>query len=276
MDISTLQKDFRRIGAHLEVSIKPSFRGLTDPDHSYVLDIIEKPRSEYYELILAKENPQALDLYSVNVKPKDRHLLLQAKTRRLDNPHRWDKEKLLCGHDERHWFVAPLANGSVVNVDEAMTSLKPRRVRTFQQMQRVKRKNLHKRRNDGFVRQGEWFFVPTPNFEPDMPFMILKNEPLMRGAGSKPHIVEEVFRHGGQTVYVSWKYPTGIPGDRYRKLLLKNPDLKKLNWQIMRRDPVVYARGKVRHKDHKTIRLPFWHRVQMANEKQSRFVAFLD
>ena len=40
-----------------------------------------------------------------------------------------------------------------------------------------------------------------------------------------------------------------------------------------------YARGTVRHSDHDTITLPFWHCVVMNTETQSRTmanVAFLD
>ena len=47
----------------------------------------------------------------------------------------------------------------------------------------------------------------------------------------------------------------------------------------MTRNAGVYARGKVRHSDHETIDLPFWHRVLMNTETQSRTmanVAFLD
>ena len=47
----------------------------------------------------------------------------------------------------------------------------------------------------------------------------------------------------------------------------------------MTRNPGVYARGAVSHADHATITLPFWHRVLMNTETQSRtmrFMAFLD
>jgi hypothetical protein len=47
----------------------------------------------------------------------------------------------------------------------------------------------------------------------------------------------------------------------------------------MTRDAVVYARGRVRHADHRTITLHGWHRVLMNTEGQSRAmrnVAFLD
>jgi hypothetical protein len=47
----------------------------------------------------------------------------------------------------------------------------------------------------------------------------------------------------------------------------------------MRRNAGVYAGGRVRHSGHVTITLPFWHRVVMNTETQSRTmanVAFLD
>jgi hypothetical protein len=47
----------------------------------------------------------------------------------------------------------------------------------------------------------------------------------------------------------------------------------------MQRDAAVYARGAIRHPDHRTIWLPFWHRVLMNTETRSRTmqqVAFLD
>ena len=62
-------------------------------------------------------------------------------------------------------------------------------------------------------------------------------------------------------------------------ILRRNPDAARWGWQVMRRNPGVYARGTVRHSDHATITLPFWHRVNMNTETQSRTmanVAFLD
>lgn len=62
----------------------------------------------------------------------------------------------------------------------------------------------------------------------------------------------------------------------HAKLIHDEPAAKKLPWQTMARDPEVYAKGKVRHSDHKTILLPFWHRVVVNEETRSRNVAFLD
>jgi hypothetical protein len=104
------------------------------------------------------------------------------------------KEKFLCGHDERHWFVAGVANAGVANVGQALEALKPEAVIRSQQHRGVRPKDWHKRRNAGFIRQGEWFFLPQPNFQVDTPHLILRHEPIQRGGG-KAHLVQELFRH---------------------------------------------------------------------------------
>jgi len=47
----------------------------------------------------------------------------------------------------------------------------------------------------------------------------------------------------------------------------------------MVRNARVYVKGAIRHPDHATIHLPYWHQVVMNTETQSRAmaeVAFLD
>ena len=108
--------------------------------------------------------------------------------------------------------------------------------------------------------------------------LILHDEPLRRGAG-KPHLVEELYRSGGETVHVCSSYLNGVTPDEYKAILRRDPDANRWGWQAMRRNPGVYARGSVRHSDHATITLPFWYRVIMNTETQTRTmvnVAFLD
>jgi hypothetical protein len=141
----------------------------------------------------------------------------------------------------------------------------------------VKPKLRNRRRNQAFLRQGEWFFVPTrrQNFPK---LTILRNEPIGRGRG-KPHICEELVRFGGETVYVSNKYPNGVTEAEHRKLLSRKPELAKLNWVTQRRNLGVLVRGTVRHADHNTIVLNGWHQVLMNTETQAaamRHVAFID
>lgn len=274
MNIPILRKHFKRIGAHLKVEELPLFRqdwrGKLFPEKSeFNIDTIETGRKRGFLLSVREDLIDDLDFYLLDVQPKTRHLLLLSKMN--DN-----KERFLCGHDERHWFISEV--GLNTNVIQAMESLKPNKVIASQRKHGVKTKNWHKRHNAGFLRQGEWFFLPRPKFEVKHPNFILQNEPLRRNFGSKPHIVSEVFRTGGETVYVSSHSPSGLTEGAYRKLMITRPQLARLNWRVMRRNPTVYARGKVRHGDHATIKLRYWHEVVINQENTTtgHRVLFLD
>jgi hypothetical protein len=158
-----------------------------------------------------------------------------------------------------------------------MDALRPAPVRQAIASNKVSPNKRYARKNRAFRRQGEWFFIPEPTMVVD-PKLVLRNEPIARGAG-KPHMVEQLFRTGGESVYVSSKYPNGILPAEYKRVLRAQPVAARWGWRMMRRDMGVYARGSVSHADHASITLPFWHRVLMNTETQSRtmrFVAFLD
>jgi hypothetical protein len=138
-------------------------------------------------------------------------------------------------------------------------------------------RDRNRRRNDAFVRQGEWFFLPTPSFQPRSA-VVFHNEPIRRGNG-KPHVCEFLCRSGGEIVYVSPEHPNGVPEMQYRRLVRGNPKLANLRWTVMRRNPDTYVKGRVRHADHKTVVLGDWHWVAMNTESLApamRHVAFLD
>jgi hypothetical protein len=78
---------------------------------------------------------------------------------------------------------------------------------------------------------------------------------------------------------VSSKYPAGLGMEAYERLIKMNPAAQRMDWRQMARDAAVYARGKVRHPDHKTIHLDGWHRVHLNRERfasHARQLAFLD
>jgi hypothetical protein len=75
------------------------------------------------------------------------------------------------------------------------------------------------------IRQGEWFFVPEPGLN-DKDAVILRNEPLSRGGGSKPHVCAQTMRKGGDAVMVCSRYPTGIAIGEYQKLIARNPEAR--------------------------------------------------
>lgn len=264
MEINLLQKSFKRMGARVCVgTIENRFRQREG------IDIRQDEQGEYFDIRIPGEADLSYEVVDIDVRL--RHLLLLARSGNT-------KTKFLCGHDERHWFVCAVPDVSATNVRKAMESLQPAEVR-FAVNRRVKRaKNRLSRRNEAFIRQGEWFFIPAPDLvvkETD----VLKNEPISRGGGSKPHMCQYLYRSGGEVVWVSSRRPNGLTKSQYVQLWKSNPKAKNWDWRVMRRGAAVYVRGRVRHKDHKTIVLETWHRVLMNTENQApghRSVVFLD
>ena len=277
MDTSTLKSKFEAMGARLKVGeLRPRRWQRMNDAVSFTVDIKEDKRGEFFELLVRPDADP--DLQILDLQPADRHLLLLSKEVR--DPKRGrngvDLSRFLCGHDERQWFVAAVP-GSASSVREAMEALKPEVVRESQTRNKVKTKRRNKRKNDGFVRQGEWFFVPCPDMDVDE-MLVLKDEPLRRGRG-KPHMAEFLFRRGGTTVRVCRQYPNGLTESEYARLVRDDPAKAKLNWRTMSRDPEAFVKGTIRHSDHKTVELAFWHRVVPNTEDQgmrSDNLAFLD
>ncbi len=283
MDVGVLQRQFAAIGAQVQVDVMSprdwlgsQRRWRQTAASRFTIDVRQEGRKETFRFVVRQEAQQDLDLYAVDIQPRRRHLLLLAY-----DP--WEsakdhKQKYLCGHDERHWFVAmvPGARG-VTTVQAAMEALKPQPALISQRAHGVRHKNWHDRHNEGYIRQGEWFFVPCPDFQPEHSWLVLHNEPISRGGGTA-HIVEVLCRSGGTTVYVNAQHhPEGLSEDDYRALVARNPEARKWGWRVMRRDAHVYAMGRVRHPDHKTIQLPFWHEVLLSAEtRNDGSVVFLD
>jgi hypothetical protein len=205
----------------------------------------------------------------VDVRPREHHLLLLVRSGE-------EKSKFLCGHDERNGFVAAIPESArgVTGVTTAKIALQPEAVQEL--IERVKPKNRVRRRNVAYVRQGEWFFVPA-SLRPEPPDgQIRRNEPLSRGRG-KAHVMQFVFRSGGEVVYTSRRHPQGITEADFQRL--SEAERRNGLWRQFVRDPEVYVKGAVRHPDHATIHLATWHRVYMNTEQGARamqHVVFLD
>jgi hypothetical protein len=276
MNTQPIESGFAQMGAQVKVREVPS--RWTQGDRSWIspqdysLDIRRDGKGEFFELCIPTHLSETLDVTVMQSEPKQRHLLLFVR-KPGDKPQ---LDRFLCGHDEREWFIAAVPGGAS-SVYQAMDALQPAPVRQALAGHKVSTNKRYSRKNRAFRRQGEWFFVPELTMVVD-PKLVLLNEPLRRGAG-KPHMVEQLFRTGGETVYVSSKHPNGLLPAKYKRLLKSDPSAARWGWRTMRRDMGVYARGAVSHADHATITLPFWHRVMMNTETQSRTmrnVAFLD
>lgn len=269
MNSDNIESKFVSMGARLRVREVP-IRRWNPID--YAVDIQRDRRGEFFELLVTEGLRDRLEMSVLQVKPRERHLLLLV--RRKGGGEKMDR--FLCGHDERAWFVAAVPD-RVSTVANAMESLKPSEVRAAQTLSGLRPRTRNRRKNAAFRRQGEWFFVPAPWLEAK-PDQVLYREPIRRGAG-KPHLVEELYREGGTTVYVCVEHPNGVTEEEYQRLIREDASRAKWPWRLMKRDALVYARGEVRHPDHRTITLETWHRVLMNTETRSRTmrqVAFLD
>jgi hypothetical protein len=264
-----LERHFQKIGADLRIVTRSDSRFRPVP--TIAVDVIEERRGELFEIRIRDRDIDRVDLSVLQVSPTDRHLVLLSKV--AGEGGGILKDHFLCGHDERHLFVASVQPTSTVAAAKA--SLKPPEVRGRDVGLSTEKAN--RRKTEHFRRQGEWFFVPvdlTPH-----PNLIRRDERLVRGNGSKPHIAQFAFREGGESVKVCDKYPNGVTLSEYSKLIRLDPRAAHWGWRDMQRDAALYVTGSIRHADHATIVLNGWHRVLMNREAPTRgaaTVAFLD
>ena len=250
-----LKPKFARMGARLDV-----VRGGGSVD-------VRRDRGRE-RFVLAVDDDAVDRILVRDVRPRERHLLLEmrvlAPDPKLARDSRW--RRFLCGHDEREWFAASIPERRPVsNVDAAFEALKPFAVRSAQASLGVAAAKRNRRRNEAFVRQGEWFFLPRPNQAID-PTLVLRDEPLVRGSG-KAHLVDECVRLGGTLVYVDSR--GRIRSEAERAVWVRQGGVAAAAWRPMRRDPRVFVRGRVRHPDHATIVLEGWHEVFSNTEHRS-------
>jgi hypothetical protein len=270
---------FQKIGAAARVSVREPRRALTTRElrmtpPPVTIDVRNSKGREVFEIVINQSIKDCLDLQVPQVLPEDRHLVLVAREL---NPEGQvlNRHHFLCGHDERHWFVAGVPR--VSTVIEAKAALKPDDVRSQESRLGLTNKKSNRRKNEAFVRQGEWFFIPSTDLQVDAN-LVLENEPIRRGGrrGGKPHWAQFAYRTGGEPVRVCHRYPNGLTIKEYEDLLKADPKASKYYWSNMTRNPILYAKGRISHPDHATVILPGWHRVFLNAERRTETVAFLD
>lgn len=303
LNTALLEKKFEQMGAQVDIELLEDNRWAVRSQGSPTFDVQnDKKRGEVFKIRIGEDSSASIEV--LDVQPKDRHMLILVREPAREAPiprtsvrnlmtrgvQRGEtrkiaasKSKFLLGHDERHWFVAAVPeSSSASNVRTAKAALQPKEVLEVLGQKRIKTKKRNKRKNKAFKRQGEWFFLPEPNFVPDDKVVILKNEPLIRGGdrnarGGKPHNMEFCHRAGGTQVRVHRNHPQGVTEEQFSRL--SEEEQRRPGWQSLVRDPTVYVKGNVSHSDHATIRLDCWHRVVMNTETQARAMAnvvFLD
>jgi len=290
-----IEQKFEKMGARINIGENPVpnvRRSDQLEDSSLIVNVINDKKGQIFDIRYRGK----VDISITDLQPDDRHLVLLAKLFDTNHPHQDpDKIKFLCGHDEREWFSCQLNDQSVTTVKSAKLSLRPDPVKHSHRKKNVKHKDRIKRKNEGSLRQGEWFFIPVDIGDPDMD-VILRNEPLMisnaRG-GSKPHIAQYAFRKGGESVYVPQlpfsmmrednigndereRLGAGLTEREKKKYFREHPKSKKWNWTHQIRNPEFYVKGTIRHPDHATLKLRQWHQVHMNREIRGKFNVFLD
>jgi hypothetical protein len=239
-----LAKHFKAMGARIRfrrLEQLPRTTRNSDEPPKFTIDIRRDRRGEFFDFTMGAQAPE---FKLLQAKTKDRHLLLLTT----------EGQRFLFGHDERHWFVSEVQR-SISSVRDAKRALLPAEI--WEQVKNLPPDEVDNRRNAFFKRQGEWYFVPSKRDFPD--HAIHKNEPLQRTAGSKRHICQELYREGGELVYIVGGEQ--MTEEEYAARKAENPDFDRIGLRTMIRNPTVYARGYVRHEDHATILLDGWHRV---------------
>src|SRR5215472_7321636 len=239
--MNPLERAFARMGARVEFGQLMPRNRLSGrvASEDLALDVRQDRHGEYF--LISRAQASTTELVVLDVQPRDRHLLLLSRSAA-------EKHRFLLGHDERHWFVAGIPESTPVSrVRDAKQALKPEVVQRTERGLRAKYRD--RRSNAARIRHWEWFFVPAPHARVEQ-LLVLRNEPIARG-GEKPHVCEKLYRFGGETVCVSRGAPNGLTDEQYRAL--SDGERNRWEWRVMRRNPNVYVRGRVRHPDHKTV-----------------------
>jgi hypothetical protein len=103
MDTNLLNIKFARMGARLKIADRPARRNRTAG--VVTLDVQADRKGEFFEIV--RQPGAEAEIAVLDVQPADRHLLLLVREGK-------DKSKFLCGHDERHWFLAGIPEAAPV------------------------------------------------------------------------------------------------------------------------------------------------------------------
>jgi hypothetical protein len=148
---TVLERPFEKMGARVKVRPREDRWGTLPGDQTLELDVRRDKDGEYFDILIGKDAKAELSV--LQVVSDDRHLLLLVK--RPDENGKQLKQRFLCGHDERHWFVAAIPEESPVStVEKAKEALKPEAVLAREQMVNLSVVEKHSRKNAAFKRQG--------------------------------------------------------------------------------------------------------------------------
>ena len=257
--MSNLEKALDKLGYPLVLNGRTRRRPWGVQERGFSVDVGHNEDGE--EAFVIDTTPN-IEILALDTKPKEEATLILIRDN--DAPHgEKNIAKMLLGHDERQLYVAAVPTTAKTVLD-AKDKLKPGRVHAAEDKAGVKKKDRNKHRNKARIRQGDWFFVPVTDISRIDEKLIKKNQPLRRGGGGNAHMLEEVVEMGGR---VGWERRGHfITDDQYAKL----ESDEQRGYRRTRLNPTVYVRGKVRHPEHKTVKLNGWHVVVPNTENTAR------
>jgi hypothetical protein len=262
MDIKThLKSQFTKAGIPIKLTESGFVRGLRDAQNVSQIDIDRTRRGE--QILCYVGEGSEMRVLNVDRKLNQVVLSVVEPERRFREKrslpwgqrdpdtgkrYRWeervtprDERRLLIGMDERHLFVAQIDGGErrkATTVRDAHTQLAPAGIPGTDR----------ERKKKGIKRQGEWFFLPTT-------------------AQERQEIASAI-----KVIGVQKKVPVG-PSGRGRSHVIDERVV------VLRPDGStrpVFARGRLRHPDHRTLKLQEWHRVLMNTEDRSVEATWVD
>ena len=180
----------------------------------YALDIVADKRGQLFEMQLSAEREAQLEINVLQCERHDRHLLLLVKTPEA-------KDRFLCGHDEREWFVAAVPGGASTRragetrpaagrVRDAadtrgLTSASARAGTTGPSSARVNGSSC-RRRICAWMRSSSC--------------ATSQSAAAAESRTSSPRC----FRTGGETLYVCSRFPNGITEAEYQRTHRREPE----------------------------------------------------
>ena len=112
MNPNSIANHFARMGARFRL-VQPDLKSFRRWTLDYTLDLAHDKRGQIFELCGVPARLAELDVQVLQCGKAERHLLLLVKTGET-------KDRFLCGHDEREWFVAAVP-GNASNVVQGST-----------------------------------------------------------------------------------------------------------------------------------------------------------
>ena len=186
LDHDLLETSFGASGPRLKVSDGLERRRRIISDVAVALDIQRDRKGEFFEVIRSS---------GYRGKSRGARRPVRRPTSAADGPG-GKREAQVPVRPRRAALVRrrPARVGSGRHSPGCEGGAEPAEVQNAQARMGLRAEARNRRKNAAYRRQGEWFFIPVPDFSVAEK-LVLHHEPLSRGNGGKPHWAESLLPH---------------------------------------------------------------------------------